>query len=181
MFSISKRPSRRGESGISLVETMISASLGVIVIGAIMSMSFYTARSFASLDNLTEMDAESRVALDRMTRNIRQCRSLQSYSKTNLVFNMNSGGPLEYMYIPGAEELREVNGNNVEVLLTGCKGVRFDVFQRNSVSGSFNQFPNITTMNEAKVVQIAWTCARSILGAEANVIEIQSAKIVIRN
>jgi len=176
-----KSSSRRGEAGLTLVETMISASLGVVVLGAIMTMSFYTARSFASLDNLTEMDAESRVALDRMTRNIRQSRSLATFSETNLVFNMDSGGPLEYMYIKGAEELREINGANVEVLLTGCKGVRFDVFQRNSVSGTFNQFPNITATNQAKVVQIAWTCARNILGAEANVIEIQSAKIVIRN
>ena len=175
------RPSRRRRTaGLSLVELMISAGLGVIVLGVITTMAFYTARAFASLDNLADMDNESRLALDRMTREIRQASSLASHSRTNMVFNLNTGGPLEYRYLRAAEEMRQIKGSEVSVLLTGCKGVRFDIFQRNSLSGTFNQFPNITATNQAKVVQVAWTCAREIIGSEENIIDIQSAKIVIR-
>jgi hypothetical protein len=159
---------------------MIASALGVIVLGVITTMSFYTARSFASLDNLADMDNESRVALDKMTREIRQASSLASHSQTSMVFNLNAGGPLQYTYLRGAEEVRQTKGSEVSVLLTGCKGVRFDVFQRNSLSGTFNQFPNITATNQAKVIQVAWTCSREIMGSEENIIDIQSAKIVIR-
>jgi len=165
---------------LSLVELMMASGLGVIVLGVITTMSFYTARSFASLDNLADMDNESRLAMDKMTREIRQSSSLASHSRTSMVFNLNSGGPLEYVYLAAAEELRQTKGSEVTVLLTGCKGVRFDVFQRNTVTGTFNQFPNITATNQAKVVQVAWTCAREIMGSEENIIDIQSAKIVIR-
>ena len=67
------------------------------------------------------------------------------------------------------------------MLLSGCEGVKFDVFQRNSLSGTFNQFPNLTTTNQAKVIQVSWQCARKVMGNPQNVVDVQSAKIVIRN
>lgn len=165
---------------MSLVELMMASGLGVIVMGAIMTMSFYTARSFVSLDNYADMDQESRLALDRMTREIRQAESMDSVSATNIVFNIAPGGPLEYQYLPQAEELRQLKGSEMTLLLSGCKGVKFEVFQRNTMGGTFNQFPNIVTTNQAKVIQVSWTCARDIMGSEENVVNVQSAKVVVR-
>lgn len=165
---------------MSLVEMMVSASIGIVVLGAITVTSMFAARSFASLSNYGDMDQESRIALDLMTREIRQANKLENYSITNMVFNTFPGGPLEYQYLRGARELRQIKGSTVTVLLTGCQGVKFEVFQRNTVSGTFDQFPALSGTNEAKVVQVSWTCSRNLLGTEQNIVNVESAKIVIR-
>ncbi len=165
---------------MSLIEMMVASTIGIIALGALGSLSFYTARAFASLNNYGDMDQESRVALDRMTREIRQANTLETFSSTNLTFNKFPLEPLEYQYIAEAEELRQIKGSEVSVLLTGCKGVKFEVFQRNTVAGTFDQFPAISGTNQAKVVQVSWTCSRSLLGTEQNIVNVESAKIVIR-
>lgn len=175
------RKHRHSERGVTLLETLISSGVGVVVLGAIMTMSFYTSRSFSSMDNLTKMDMEGRIALDKMTREIRAARRLEALTPTNMVFNLDTGGPLEYVFFNESEELRQIKGSEVSVLLEGCKAVRFDAFQRNSLSGTFNQFPNIALTNDAKVIQVSWRCVRDILGAEESVVDVQSAKIVVRS
>jgi hypothetical protein len=64
--------------------------------------------------------------------------------------------------------------------LRGCQDLSFSIFQRNTASGTFDQFPATLTNNAVKLVQLNWTCQRTVFG-RLNTESVQSAKIVIRN
>lgn len=165
---------------MSLMEMMVAFGVSGIVMAALMSLSLYTARSFAAMSNYTELDKQSRFALDKLTMEIRQAGALTEYSATNLVFNIGAAGPLEYVYDGEERTLTETKGAVQTVLLEGCDALQFTIFQRNTAGGSFNQFPAMAGTNTAKVVQVSWTCSREIMGVKATTESVQTAKIVIR-
>ena len=177
---ISTRPKRR-LSGFTLPEVLVASGLSGIVLMALAAASMFTARSFSSISNHHELDQKSRVALDRMTKLIRQSDSLTAYEPTSMTFNHGTNGVLQYTYLPVRRELVETIGNSIRVVLTECDHVNFRVFQRNTASNTFNQFPAVVGLSDAKLVQMKWTCSRKILGTKFNVEHAQSAKIVLRN
>jgi len=65
-------PARRTRSGGSLLEMMITSSVGMIVMAAVASLSLFTARSFVASGNYADLDRASFVALDTLSRDIRQ-------------------------------------------------------------------------------------------------------------
>lgn len=164
---------------MTLVEMMISVGIGGVVLAAVASLSFYTARSMAAMSNYADLDRQSRNALDQMTLKIRSADRLLSFSKEEVVFLYN-GSKLAYTFTPSSKTLTETSGGYTKVLLEDCNTLEFSMFQRNVVSNSFNQVATTTT-DEAKSIIVTWTCARSLLGNLINSESVQSARIVIRN
>lgn len=164
---------------MTLVEMMISVGIGGVVLAAVASLSFYTARSMAAMSNYADLDRQSRNALDQMTLKIRSASQLSSFSTTSVTFAYN-GDSLRYTFDPSTKTLTEYYGAQTKVLLEDCNTLEFSMFQRNVVSNSFNQVTT-TTVNEAKSIIVTWTCARSLLGNLINSESVQSARIVIRN
>jgi Tfp pilus assembly protein PilW len=171
-----------GVQAFTMAELLVAMGVGSIVMIAVMVLIFFTGRSYAALVNYTELDKYSRNALDQMVYKIRQANELTSYSSTKLVFTFQVTNTLTYEYSPTYKTLTErVTGARDKVLLKGCDNLTFQVFQRNTAAGSYDQFPITLTNVAAKLVQLNWTCSRNVLGARVNTESVQSAKIVIRN
>ncbi len=172
------RRSRR-TLGMTLVEMMIAVGIGGIVMAALASLSFYTARSMAAMSNYADLDRQSRNALDQMTLKIRSADRLTAFSAQEVTF-LYRGEALRYTFTPSTKTLTETYGGVSKSLLEDCNELQFSMFQRNVISNSFNQVTTTTT-NEAKSIIVTWTCARSLLGNLINSESVQSARIVIRN
>jgi hypothetical protein len=177
---------RRRAAAFTLVELLVALGLSSIVLLALSQLTFFTARSFAALYNYIELDKYSRNALDQMVYKIRQADSLTTYATNRLVFSYNTTNTLTYQYAADSKQLFETittpsGGITRKTLLKGCDALSFTIFQRNSVSGTYDQFPATLTNNAAKLVQLSWTCSRTLLGSRVNTESVQSAKIVIRN
>ncbi|MGV3773653.1 MAG: PilW family protein [Verrucomicrobiales bacterium] len=172
----------RREAGASLVELLVSLAVGSVVLAAIGSLMFYTGRSFSSLANYVDLDNYSRTALDTMSREIRQTRRLVSGSETALEFEDFDGKKLAYIYDATARTLvREHNGvRDPNALLKECNYLKFTLYQRNPVAGSYDQYPTADAAT-CKLVQLRWVCSRDLVHARWNTESVQSAKIVIRN
>ncbi len=158
----------------------VACLAGFALVGVVLAMFFFANRSFASLTNYLDLDQKTQVALDKMSRDIRQVHKLTSFSSTNLTFEDYDSSNLQYAYDPSTRKLSRSRGGSTETLLTGCDSLQFSIFQRNP---SLNTFEPVTTTNstEAKVIELTWNCSRAILGSKANNESMQSAKIVIRN
>jgi hypothetical protein len=161
------------------VEMMIAVGIGSVVMAAVASLSFYTARSMAAMSNYADLDRQSRNALDQMTLKIRSADRLTAFS-TNDVSFLYRGTSLRYVFNPSTKTLSESYNGVSKVLLEDCNELQFSMFQRNVISNSFNQVVTSTT-NEAKSIIVTWTCSRSLLGNLINSESVQSARIVIRN
>jgi Tfp pilus assembly protein PilW len=167
------------QRGLTLVQVMVGTAIGSVVLAAVASLSIFAGRSFAALGNYSDLDAQSRKALDRMTREIRQASRLKSSSTNQLIFVDADGADLSYVYDPGARTLTRVKGGQAEVFLKECDQLEFSIYQRNPINGSYDVYPTASAAT-CKLVQLTWVCSRTILGARMNTESVQSAKVVIR-
>ena len=173
---------------MTLVELQIASAISVILFAAVLTLAFYTARSFAAFTNYVDLDANSRNALDLMSTEIRQADLMTAGSTTNLTFQTTDAGTgarhiLQYVYNSSRKELSRIfDGGQPKVLLTECTFLEFATFQRNTTPTLDNAFLPVATSqpNLCKVVQLTWICSRKILGKSVNTESVQSAKIVIR-
>jgi hypothetical protein len=171
---------RSRQRGLSLVELLVTTGVGGILLIAILSLSFFSARSFAALTNYVDLDNHSRNALDHITREIRQADALVSSSNHHLEFKHGTGW-IRYTYNPTARTLTRNHNGNLTVLLRECDELKFSIYQRNPVPETWEQF-DLPTEDPTlcKMVQLSWVCSRTILGARVNTESVQSAKVVIR-
>jgi hypothetical protein len=181
---------KRHARGLTLVEYLFATSIGVLILAAALMLWGFASRTCAMLYGYVDLAGTSKVALDRISQQIRNARSVQSCSATELVlvvpsevttndatvtFRFNSASQTVVQTIT---ELAQAT--RTKTLLTSCTNFQFNVYQRTPISNTFDVTPLVYT-NTAKVVAMQWVCTRPLRG-DQNMIEDQvSAKVVIRS
>ena len=178
-MSISSLHTARERRAFTLAELLVATGAFSILIAGVLWFSSFANRSFASLTNYLDLDQKTEMALDKMSRQIRQVNSLTSFSSTNLVFQDYDGATLSYVYDAGQQTLTRTKNSSSDTLLTGCNSLQFSIFQRNPSNNTFQPF-STSTPDSTKVIELTWNCSRKILGSAANTECMQSAKIVMR-
>jgi Tfp pilus assembly protein PilW len=172
--------------GYSLPEVLVACGLGVFVLSALLVGSVFTLRSFVAMFNYTDMDASSCSALDWMSKDVRQA-TLISYttnaSTRALVFQgVNSTGnpiTITYKWDSNTENVTcSKTGEEDRVFLTGCSDWKFHLYDR-APSPNY-VFNAASSASDCKLVELNWTCRRSILG-QFDTESIETAQIVLRN
>ena len=190
-----KRPaSISHRHGFTLVEMFISIAVGLVVIGAIMALAVISAQNFAATANYVQMNDQSRNALDRISREIRNASSLKAFSNGNpqylVLTNTYTGIGATVTFDAGAGTLTLAKtGEPPLTLLTGCDSFSFQIFNRypiiNSTNISFARSTNAVSgsldARFCKVVNMSWKCSRTILGSKLNTEIVQTAQVVLRN
>ena len=171
---------RHRQAGGLLFEYLVAIGVGTLVVTALVGLTVYSARSFATLANYIDLNAAGARAMDTLTRDIRQSTGLTSYATNQLVFNdgTNANG-LIYSYDPIERILVRRQGGNTNILLTGCDSVQFFIYQRTPLAGTYDQYPAAGATN-CKVVAVKWTCSRTLLGVRSTTETDEEAKVVIR-
>ena len=172
---------RKRTAGLSLVELLIAVTISTIVALGLGAFSLFTGRGFAGLMNYAELENQSRNTLDKMSKEIRQTTRLIDYTSNKLVFLDYDGKSLEFEYSPTTRVLTRAKDGLTNTLLTECDSLNFGIFQRNTTNGTYDQYPTSVQASNTKVVQVSWTCSRTITGTKLNTETVQSTKIVIRN
>jgi hypothetical protein len=180
MFMIPNRRARTHRSGVTLTEFIIAAGLSGLVASALLILAVSTGRSIAELVNYVDMDHVNRVALDTMTREMRQVQTITSLSSNNVVFVDKDGATVVYTYSPQSRTLMRTKGLETKTLIEQCNSLRFACYQRTPASNKYDLIPTSTIAN-TKVITITWNCSRRLFGVHSNTEQGQTAKIVIRN
>jgi len=164
----------------TMIELLVAMSIGVLVLAALSVLSIYTMRSFTALSNYMELDKNSRNTLDHMTQIIREADGVLSFDNHNLKLSFHAM-PLSFTYSPDIKQLTmtDTNGNQ-KIFLKNCDFLDFQIFQRNSMGGTYDQYPATVDESAAKLVQISWICSKALIGNLVNSESVQSAKVVIR-
>ena len=171
---------QRRAAGFTLIETLVASAIGAIAMTAVMGVTFYTGRTVASLADSVALNNDSRSVIDRISQRIRQAQEVTAYS-TNSITVLVSSNALTYSYVPGEGKLYEIENSTTNVLLANCTSLVFDLYRRNPMTNSFDQFPATDDIDEAKLVRVKWTCESSRPGKAAGSSELISSKIVLRS
>jgi Tfp pilus assembly protein PilW len=166
---------------MSITELMVAVLVGSLVIAVVYTITLFTAKSFAAMGNYGDLDNASRNALDVLSRDLRQSRSLIGFATNQLTLLDNSTNALVYSWDPDSRNVTRgsVTDGVTNVILSQCDYLSFDISQRNP-SNNFS-FYSTTTPSLAKLVDVSWRCSRTIFGNKVNTESVQTAKIVIRN
>jgi Tfp pilus assembly protein PilW len=173
---------RHHQSGFTLIECLIAASLTLVVVASILSTVIFTFRTFVGIGNYAQINCQTRMAMDKMSRDIRQSAALTSGTSTSLIFTNFNGSQLQYQYNPSAQTLTYSNAATGEggTLLKNCVSCTFSLFQFNPVPGSCMLFTNATTSSNCKVVEVNWIC-RITNNLSVNSEMMETTRIVLRN
>jgi Tfp pilus assembly protein PilW len=174
------RRARANSAAFSLVEMVVAMGLAMLLGTGILILSLHTGRSMADMVSYVDLDHSNRMAMDRMSKEIRQVSEVTSFSSNAVTFIDKDGTPLSYIYSPAERTLTRVKDNVPATLLEQCDKLTFAVYQRTPLAGRYDLIP-ATSPSKGKVLTVTWKCSRSILRANATTEQGQTAKIVIRN
>ena len=171
----------RRHRAFTLVETLLASSIGLIVLTAALVLWAYASRTCASLLNYADLSSQSKYALDSLSQQIRNAKSIQSCSSQQLVLLDPDDQVVTVGYNSIAKTLALNKGTSTKTLLTGCTNFQFAIYQRTPISNSFQFYTNGFSTNTAKVVQMQWSCMRKLTGSTGNAENQVSAMVVVRN
>jgi hypothetical protein len=163
-----------------LAELMVAAGVGALVLAGMMIIFTTSARSFLSMSNYAGMNANSRNALDHLTREIRRAGVLTAFSSSPtsaqlqfLKYGTNSY--LIYQWDSDSRQFTEVKteSSTTNVLLTECDDLELTLYK--------NTFETTTDPTQGKAVSVSWNCSRTTLGKKTTTEPVSQAIIVIRN
>jgi hypothetical protein len=140
----------------------------------------FASENFAAVLNYVDLTNASKNALERMSREIRNARSVSSCSATQLVLLDLDGNEVKFTYDPGGKALTQAKSGRNTTLLTGCDSLRFSALRRKPAAGSYELLP-LTNLRNCKVVQVQWACSRRLSGSRQNTERQVCAKVVLRN
>ncbi len=95
----SNLPSRLRQAGLTLVELMVAMLLGLVVIGAVVSVLLSSRQSYTTNNGLSQVQDNARIAFELMARDIRQAGSSPCGNGT---VNDVLGGSGWYRWVNGA-------------------------------------------------------------------------------
>jgi prepilin-type N-terminal cleavage/methylation domain-containing protein len=180
--------------GFTLVELMVSIALGVVVIGAVFTLAIFSAQNFVATANYASIDMQSRYAMDRVSREIRNATALVGYSPKSpqflLLTNANNASMATISYDAGASTLTLAkSGQPDQTLLTGCDSFSFQLFDRIPVitatnisfGASTNPSTGVVDPRYCKIINFKWSCSRTIFGSKLNTEVSQGAQVMLRN
>jgi prepilin-type N-terminal cleavage/methylation domain-containing protein len=172
----------RSQSGFTLIESIITVSIVMVAMAGVLSASVFSYRTFASINNYAQLNRQTRMAMDKMSRDVRQTAALTNGTSASLDFTNFDGSRLQYQYNTNAQTLTYSNAATGEggTLLKNCVSCTFSMFQFDPVPGSCMLFTNTTTASNCKVVEVNWTCrTTNVLSVNSDMME--TARIVLRN
>src|SRR5437867_712329 len=143
--------STKRRRAFTLVELLITLGIGGLLLATVALLSENFMRSVAFLTNSVELDANSRLAFDKLSREIRQCDAVDSATANSLTLRLGTN-KVSFVYYPDSRHLmRTTTTNNPELYLGSCDYIRFDLFQRNMIKGRYDSYPAATAAS-CKVV-----------------------------
>ncbi|HEX5400175.1 MAG TPA: prepilin-type N-terminal cleavage/methylation domain-containing protein [Verrucomicrobiae bacterium] len=184
----------RPAAGFSMIEMMVAMAAAFLIAGAVISLGIFTSRSFYMMGNYTDLDSQSRNAVDLLGREIRNSSQLMTYysdaSSSYLWLTNASAGTSDIVYYnPTADTLTLIKlyysspqPALVKTLLTDCDLFNFSLYSRApNISSTNISFYAANSASACKVINFSWKCSRKILGTKLNTESVQTAQINLRN
>src|SRR5436190_13650683 len=72
--------SRRSCRGMTLIELLLAAAVGLVVLGGGLAASVYGTRSFSIIGNYSDMDAKSRQAIDLLNQTLHPASAVTEFA-----------------------------------------------------------------------------------------------------
>ena len=179
-----RRP-RLCTSGMTLVELMMAVAAGSLLLAGMAMLLVSGLFNFAGLGNYASLTGQSRLALDRMSLELREATGVVSCN-TNLpvrslvLTNAVEGTRITYTWDSDADRLTcDKTGDNQKIYLAGCTSWEFSLYQR-SPKTNWTFYPT-ADLSLCKLINMSWRCSRTIVTKRVNTEYVVTSQVVLRN
>jgi len=172
----------RSHCGYTLVEILVATGLFSLAGLALGSVYLFSTTSFAALVNYAELDKINRSAMDIMSKEIRQAQAVTAATASSLSIINGDGENVSYTFNSYSGKLLRIAGGTSQTLLSDCKLLAFNLYQRNPVSGTYDIYPAATNnySQTVKCISLSWKASRKMPSGNDVSENIQTARVVIR-
>jgi Tfp pilus assembly protein PilW len=177
---IDRRRGSLGQRGWTLPETIFSVGVTSLLLVVLTAMFMTSSRAFVALSNYVDLDHANKVAMDTLTRDVRECIRVTAASETSISIEAADGSTIAYTYNPQTQTFVRSRNGVSKTLLTQCDAWNKKLYTRVVNPGAVEDLYEASNLGTAKVVEIRWNCFRTIFGIRANTESVQTARIVIR-
>ena len=179
-FKTSRSLRRKASArGFTIVEFLMAVAIAGVILSQTCLLWLYSSKCFAGQMGYADMDQKSQLALDTLSRSIRQCRALTNFTTTRVTFLDHDNKALTFAFDAG-RLVRIKTGSAPKILLKDCTDGEFVMYQRTPIAGGFDYHP-VTNSALCKAVEVRWNGARKFSPTSPNASEsMQSARIVMR-
>ena len=172
----------RTRTGYTLVEMVVATGLFSIVGIALGSVYLFSTTSFAAMVNYADLDKINRNAMDILSKEIRQAQAVTAATASSLTIINGDGVNVNYSFNAYSGKLLRTVGGSSQTLLSDCKLLAFNLYQRNPVSGTYDIYPAATSdyAHTVKCISLSWKASRKMPSGNNVSENIQTARVVIR-
>lgn len=177
------RSARRLRRGFTLVELMVSASLGVVVMAAVMSAFLFIGRTSIMLRNYADLETQARNAMETFAQDVRMSSSAVWNSSTSLTITVRSGGvdlPAVYTYDDATRTFSRTYDGKTAIIISNIRSFAFSAYTIDTEPVSLEAPTNATNI-ATKQVQIALETQRTNPALALTTNKVISARFVLRN
>lgn len=174
----------KSQRGFTMVEVMISAALGSVILVAVISMFLFIGRSGANLANYAEMETQARNGLEYFAQDTRQASDLTWNSASKITLTVN-GAPIVYTYDSSAKEFSRTAGGSTNILIDGISTFLLDGYM---ITGAKVDTTDLSTAAKrdaasgvTKQIQIYLKTGRTSSTVTTATNTVLSARYILRN
>lgn len=178
--------------GFTLVELMVSLTLGIMVMISVMNAYLYLGRNLTRLGLHQQLEAKSRQAVDYLTQDLKAATALASApTATSLALTLPTG-TVTYSYDSGNQRLtRTVDANPAVVLLAdtdtaarvvNCTAFAFSFYNTSGGAATDQSTPSTYVALSVKQVSMSFTLEAGTSGnATLTRLSLVTARFSVRN
>jgi hypothetical protein len=175
---ITSRNNRR-RAGFTLTEFVVASFIAIVLMVALMAFSLFSGRSLLAMSNYLDLDAQSRRALDSLTKEMRRAKAVAAYSTNSITFTDFDGAALTFTFSPTNRTFQRTKGSETTTLLENCDTLSFNMLERDPIENSF-ELTTATNVANCKSIWITWKCSRTFVAPAVNADNLTTANIVLR-
>jgi prepilin-type N-terminal cleavage/methylation domain-containing protein len=178
-------PDQHRVQGFTLVEVLISATLGSLVLMAVMAAFLFLGRSGANMQNYVDMEAQARRAIETFAEDVRMSSGATwntSNSLTLTVVTASGTVSRTYTYNSTAGTFTRTASGSTTTLLTGISTFSFTAYKINTDTIDLSDSSTLTdASNLTKQIQISLRTIRSTRTVTDATNSVISARFILRN
>ncbi|RKX34801.1 MAG: hypothetical protein DRP71_05970 [Verrucomicrobia bacterium] len=129
------------KAGFTLTEVLIALVISTMLMAAVMSSYIFIAKSCVSLNDYSELDSETREAIETFSREVRAASDISGFSSSDMTLTLPGPGgdyTVSYTYVPADGIFYRAYGtSNQKVLLKGVESFslkRFNLLHNPAVN-----------------------------------------------
>jgi Tfp pilus assembly protein PilW len=169
---------------MSLVELMVSSTLAVIILSAVLSMFLFLGRTSANVINYAEMEAEARRGLEIFAQDTRQASDLIWNSRTSVNLTVNST-EITYSYNASDGSFTRTLAGTTTTLIQGIKSFTYTGYM---ITGAKVDISDLSTAMKreaasdvTKQIQLYVLASRDTVSVTTATNTVLSARYILRN